>query len=168
MMNNDFIFCKMPEVTGKTAPLFLYGEDGASILADRVNFSPVSYDRRRSSDFFHLLVRHAGAVGNIEVENVFLYPSRRFKIVDQESPAWAPSRISISKGKYHHDGDGTILHHDKSLKTRLLKPMDKSFCPSLCFLLLLKQNRIFAGTGIDIFNYTKGEKHFYVCLYILE
>ena len=39
--------------------------------------------------------------------------------------------------------------------------MDKSFCSSLCFLLLLKQNRIFAGTGIDIFNYTKGEKHFY-------
>lgn len=158
----------MPEVTRKTAPLFLYGEDGASILADRVYFR---------------LFRMTGAVLPISSisssvmpaqreiskwKNVFLYPSRRFKIVDQESPAWAPSRTSISKGKYHRDGDGTILYHDKSLKTRLLKPMDKSFCSSLCFLLLLKKNRIFAGTGIDIFNYTKGEKHFYVCLYILE
>lgn len=146
----------------------MYGQDGASILADRVNFSPVSYDRRRSSDFFHLLVRHAGAAGNIKVEKCFSVPLPPFQIVDQESPAWAPSRISISKGKYHHDGDGTILHHDKLLKTRLSKPMDKSFCSSLCFLLLLKKNRIFAGTGIDIFNYTKGEEHFYVCLYILE
>ena len=76
--------------------------------------------------------------------------------------------LAFQKGKYHHDGDGTILHHDKLLKTRLSKPMDKSFCSSLCFLLLLKKNRIFAGTGIDIFNYTKGEEHFYVCLYILE
>ena len=70
-MNNDFIFCKMPEVTGKTAPLFLYGEDGASILADRVYFSSVSYDRRRSSDFFHLLIRHTGTAGNIKMEKCF-------------------------------------------------------------------------------------------------
>lgn len=167
-MNNDFIFCKMPEVTGKTAPLFCMARTARAFWR---------------TEFIFRLFRMTGAVLPISSisssvmpaqreiskwKNVFLYPSRRFKIVDQESPAWAPSRISISKGKYHHDGDGTILHHDKSLKTRLLKPMDKSFCSSLCFLLLLKKNRIFAGTGIDIFNYTKGEKHFYVCLYILE
>ena len=78
-MNNDFIFCKMPEVTGKTAPLFLYGEDGASILADRVYFSSVSYDRRRSSDFFLLLIRHAGTAGNIKMEKCFSVPLPPFQ-----------------------------------------------------------------------------------------
>ena len=29
------------------------------------------------------------------------------------------------------------------------------------FSAVIEKNRIFAGTGIDIFNYTKGEKHFY-------